>query len=90
MNLGMRMPLKVSTATSNFTIGVTAAAGAGVHFARGNIDPFVAAPVAAGVLIGARVGSHLLSRIQSRYLRIVFIFVLLYTAIEMVMKGMRG
>ncbi len=90
MNLGMRMPLKVSTATSNFTIGVTAAAGAGVHFARGNIDPFVAAPVAAGVVIGARIGSHLLSRIQSRYLRIVFIFVLLYTAAQMVLKGMKG
>ena len=53
MDLAMGLPIKVSTATSNFMIGVTAAASAGVYFARGDIDPFVAAPVAAGVLFGA-------------------------------------
>src|SRR6185437_13084168 len=65
MDLAMRLPIKVSTATSNFMIGVTAAASAGVYFARGDINPFVAAPVATGVLIGATVGSTMLSRLQN-------------------------
>jgi len=58
MDLAMpNEPIKVSTATSNFMIGVTAAASAGVYFARGDINPFIAAPVAAGVLVGAVGGS---------------------------------
>ncbi len=56
MDLTMRLPLKVSTATSNFMIGVTAAASAGVYFARGNIDPFIAGPVCVGVTLGAWLG----------------------------------
>ena len=58
MDLAMRLPIKVSTATSNFMIGVTAAASAGGYFMRGDIDPFVAAPVAAGVLLGGTLGSR--------------------------------
>ncbi len=58
MDLAMRLPIKVSTATSNFMIGVTAAASAGVYFARGDINPFIAAPVVTGVLIGAVIGSE--------------------------------
>ena len=57
MDLAMRMPIKVSTATSNFMIGVTAAASAGVYFMRGDIDPFIAGPVAVGVLLGAMIGA---------------------------------
>jgi uncharacterized membrane protein YfcA len=89
MDLAMRLPIKVSTATSNFMIGVTAAASAGVYFARGDIDPFVAAPVAAGVLVGATAGSRLLGRLQSRTIRVVFIVVLLYVSGEMLWKGLR-
>ena len=89
MDLAMGLPIKVSTATSNFMIGVTAAASAGVYFARGDIDPFVAAPVASGVLLGATVGSHLLGKLQSRSIRIVFVIVLLWVSIEMLLKGVR-
>ncbi|MGE5610075.1 MAG: sulfite exporter TauE/SafE family protein [Bacillota bacterium] len=89
MDLAMRLPIKVSTATSNFMIGVTAAASAGVYFARGDIDPFVAAPVAAGVLVGATAGSYLLGRLQGRVIRRVFIAVLLWVSVEMLLKGIR-
>jgi hypothetical protein len=90
MDLAMRLPIKVSTATSNFMIGVTAAASAGVYFARGDIDPFVAAPVAAGVLLGAVLGSRLLGRVQSATIRVVFVIVLLWVSGQMLLKGIRG
>lgn len=89
MDLAMRLPIKVSTATSNFMIGVTAAASAGVYFARGDIDPFVAAPVATGVLLGATAGSHLLARIQSSVIRLMFVVVLLFISAQMVYRGIR-
>jgi uncharacterized membrane protein YfcA len=89
MDLGMRLPIKVSTATSNFMIGVTAAASAGVYFSRGEINPLVAAPVAAGVLIGATAGSRLLGRIQSSSIRTLFVVVLLWVSLEMFLKGLR-
>lgn len=85
----MRLPIKVSTATSNFMIGVTAAASAGVYFARGDIDPFVAAPVAAGVLLGATAGSHLLGKLNSNSIRIVFVIVLIGISLQMLWKGIR-
>jgi hypothetical protein len=87
MDLAMRLPIKVSTATSNFMIGVTAAASAGVYFARGDIDPFIAAPVAAGVLGGATLGSLLLGRLKSQVIRVLFILVLLWISAEMLWKG---
>lgn len=87
MDLGMGLPMKVSTATSNLMIGVTAAASAGLYFARGQIDPFIAAPVALGVLGGALAGSHYLGRIQSERLRKVFVVVLLVIAAQMIWKG---
>ena len=80
MDLAMRIPIKVSTATSNFMIGVTAAASAGVYFARGDVDPFIAAPVALGVVLGAVAGSRLLARIDNRLLRIVFVAILLFVS----------
>ncbi|MGO9110113.1 MAG: sulfite exporter TauE/SafE family protein [Thermoguttaceae bacterium] len=89
MDLAMRIPIKVSTATSNFMIGVTAAASAGVYFARGDIDPFIAAPVALGVVLGAVVGSQVLARIDNRMLRIVFVAVLLFVSAQMIWKGFR-
>jgi uncharacterized protein len=90
MDLAMGLPIKVSTATSNFMIGVTAAASAGVYFARGDIDPFVAAPVAAGVLLGAMAGPRLLGRLQGRSIRVVFVIVLLWVSLEMLWKGVRA
>jgi uncharacterized membrane protein YfcA len=89
MDLAMGLPIKVSTATSNFMIGVTAAASAGVYFARGDIDPFVAAPVACGVLLGATAGSRLLGRLQSNVIRLIFVLVLLWVSVEMLLKGLR-
>lgn len=90
MDLAMRLPIKVSTATSNFMIGVTAAASAGVYFARGDINPLIAAPVATGVLIGATGGSRLLPRLQNRLIRTIFVLVLLGISAEMLWKGVRG
>lgn len=89
MDLAMRIPLKVSTATSNFMIGVTAAASAGVYFARGHIDPFIAAPVSIGVVLGAVVGSRVLPKIQNQALRVLFVTVLLVVAVQMVWRGLR-
>jgi uncharacterized membrane protein YfcA len=89
MDLAMRLPIKVSTATSNFMIGVTAAASAGVYFARGQVDPFVAGPVAMGVLAGALGGSKLLGRLESALIRKVFVAVLLWVSLEMLLKGIR-
>jgi uncharacterized protein len=89
MDLAMHLPMKVSTATSNFMIGVTAAASAGLYFLRGQIDPFLAGPVAAGVLVGATAGSRILGRIESRVIRAVFVVVLLVVSAEMLVKGAR-
>jgi len=89
MDLAMHLPMKVSTATSNFMIGVTAAASAGLYFTRGQIDPFLAAPVAAGVLVGATIGSRLLGRINSRSIRAIFVVVLLVVSAQMLFKGLR-
>lgn len=90
MDLAMHLPMKVSTATSNFMIGVTAAASAGVYFARGQIDPVIAAPVAAGVLCGSMVGSRVLGRITSSTVRWVFVVVLVVICVEMLQRGVTG
>ncbi|HMB96542.1 MAG TPA: sulfite exporter TauE/SafE family protein, partial [Tepidisphaeraceae bacterium] len=90
MDQAMRIPFKASTTTSNFMIGVTAAASAGVYFSRGDIDPFIAAPVATGVLIGAVGGSHLLGRLKSRWIRMTFVVVIIWISIQMFVKGIRG
>ena len=87
MDLAMHLPIKVSSATSNFMIGVTAAASAGVYLARGDIDPFIAAPVAMGVLLGALLGSHLLARLRSQHIRLAFVVVLAYICLQMLYKG---
>ena len=87
MDVFMKLPMKVSTATSNFMIGVTAAASAGVYFARGDIQPIVAAPVAIGVLLGAGAGTRWMVRFRNRTLRYVFVPVLLVVAVEMALRG---
>jgi uncharacterized membrane protein YfcA len=88
MDLAMRLPIKVSSATSNFMIGVTAAASAGVYFARGQVAPIVAAPVAIGVVLGATVGALVLPKVSNRWLRIVFVCVLIVVSVQMIWKGL--
>jgi len=90
MDLGMGLPMKVSTATSNLMIGVTAAASAGLYFARGQIDPFIAAPVALGVLGGALLGSRALKQVSSERLRRLFVVVLVVICAHMIWKGIAG
>jgi uncharacterized membrane protein YfcA len=87
MDLFMKLPMKVSTATSNFMIGVTAAASAGVYFFRGDIDPKIAAPVALGVLLGATLGAKAMQRMKSRTIRLLFVPVLAFASIQMIIKG---
>lgn len=89
LDIAMRMPIKISTATSNLMIGVTAAASAGVYFLRGDIDPVVAAPVALGVVAGSFAGSRILGRTDSRVLRILFLAVLVFVASQMIWKAFR-
>ena len=88
MDLAMHLPMKVSTATSNFMIGVTAAASAGVYFARGQIDPIIAAPVAIGILVGATLGSKVLGKITSKTVRLIFVVVLVAISFEMLQRGL--
>jgi uncharacterized membrane protein YfcA len=84
----MRVPMKVSTATSNFMIGITAAASAALYFSRGDIHPVVATPVALGVLVGAYAGTHVMGRLRNRTLRALFLPVIVYLAVSMIVRGL--
>lgn len=86
----MKLPFKVSTTTSNFMIGVTAAASAGVYLERGYIDPGLSMPVVLGVLAGAFAGSKVLLKSQTKSLRILFAIVIIFLAIQMIYKGIAG
>ena len=90
MDLLMKLPMKVSTTTSNLMIGVTAAASAGVYFFRGDINPYLAAPVSIGVLIGSVVGTKLLMRLRSTRLRQIFVLLLVVLSFSMIWKGAHG
>lgn len=90
LDWAMRLPFKVSTTTSNFMIGVTAAASAGVYLNRGYIDPALAMPVMLGVLIGALLGARLLVRVHSGALRIIFAIAIAALGVQMVAQGLRG
>ncbi len=87
MDQAMRIPFKVSTTTSNFMIGVTAAASAGVYLHYGQIDPALTMPVMLGVLIGSLLGAHVLMKAQTRMLRRIFSAVILVLALQMLYKG---
>ncbi|MEH2318038.1 sulfite exporter TauE/SafE family protein [Nostoc sp.] len=86
----MRIPFKVSTTTSNFMIGVTAAASAGIYLSRGYIDPGLTMPVMLGVLLGAVLGARVLIRAEVELLRNIFSVVILVLALEMIYKGLTG
>ncbi|MGP8125529.1 MAG: sulfite exporter TauE/SafE family protein [Nitrososphaerales archaeon] len=87
MDLAMKLPMKVSTTTSNFMIGVTAAASAGIYFARGDVNPLIVAPVALGILIGAALGARVLVRSRNPTIRKIFAVVLAVAAIEMILAA---
>ncbi len=87
MDGAMKMPIKVSSATSNFMIGVTAAASAGAYYMRGDILPILAAPVALGVLAGSLLGTRVMMGLANKSLRSIFIFVLAAIAVEMALKA---
>lgn len=86
----MRVPFRAGTATSNFMIGVTAAAGAGVYLHRGQIEPTIAGPVALGALAGSTIGATLAPRLKTVTLRRVFAVVVALAAVQMVLKGIAG
>ena len=90
MDQAMRIPFKVSTTTSNFMIGVTAAASAGVYLSRGYIDPGLAMPVMLGVLLGSLLGTRVLVAAETGVLRLVFGLVIVALAVEMIYKGLTG
>ena len=86
----MKLPYKISTTTSNFIIGITAAASAGVYFSRGYISPGLTMPVMLGVLAGATFGARVLIRARSRILRIVFVIVIALLGVQMILKSAFG
>lgn len=87
MDSAMKLPIKVSSATSNFMIGVTAAASAGAYYMRGDILPLVAAPVAIGVLLGSLIGTRLMMKWHSKRIRTLFIGVLIIIALQMGLRA---
>lgn len=90
MDQAMKIPFKVSTTTSNFMIGVTAAASAGIYLSRGYIDPGLAMPVMLGVLAGSLIGTKVLVKLHVKWLRLAFSLVIVLLAIEMLYNGITG
>ena len=90
MDRAMGFPFKVSTTTSNFMIGVTAAASAGIFLRKGYIDPGLAMPTMLGVLLGSLLGARVLARTATPILRRVFDFVIFVLGIEMIYNGLTG
>jgi uncharacterized membrane protein YfcA len=90
MDRAMGLPFKVSTTTSNFMMGVTAAASAGIYLQRGYINPVLTFPVLLGVLAGASTGARLLSGAPTRALRLLFTGAVVLLALELLYKGVSG
>jgi len=88
MDSVMKIPFKVSTSTSNFMIGVTAAASAGVYLNRGYIDPILSMPVMLGVLVGSLVGARILLKSRTRSIRVIFAIVITLMGLEMIYNGL--
>jgi uncharacterized membrane protein YfcA len=87
MNIGMRVPIKVAAATSNFMIGVTAAASLSIYYQRGFVHPLVAAPVAVGVAIGALAGTRIGAALDARLLGRALAAILVVAAVQMALKA---
>jgi uncharacterized membrane protein YfcA len=90
MDQAMGMPFKVSTATSNFMIGVTAAASASIYLSRGYVDPSIVMPVMLGVLSGSMIGAKFLPRLPALVLRRVFAVLVALVGIQMIVNGLGG
>ena len=90
MDQAMRIPFKVSTATSNFMIGVTAAASASVYLSRGYVNPGIIMPVMLGVLAGSMIGARFLAKVGVPFLRKGFAIIVGLVAVEMIESGIRG
>lgn len=88
MDTALRLPIKVSTATSTFMIGVTGVASAGAYLARGLVAPLIAGPVVLGSVLGAALGAHVMLRLSSEKLRVLFVVILILLAGEMVTKAL--
>ncbi|HDF7255827.1 TPA: sulfite exporter TauE/SafE family protein [Enterobacter hormaechei] len=88
MDTALRLPIKVSSATSNFMIGVTAAASAGAYFVRGDIDIGIAGPIALGSVVGALVGARLLMGLPADKVRVFFVIVLALLAVQMLLSAL--
>ena len=90
MDYAMKLPFKVSTTTSNFMIGVTAAASAGIYLSRGYVLPGLAWPVMLGVLVGSLIGARILTRTHVKTIRLGFVVVIVALGLEMIFNGMTG
>ena len=88
MDTALRLPIKVSSATSNFMIGVTATASAAAYFARGEIVTSVAAPIALGSVVGAVLGARILINVPAQRLRLMFIGILVLLAVQMLLAAL--
>jgi uncharacterized membrane protein YfcA len=89
MDNAMKLPLKVSSATSNFMIGVTASASAGAYLLHGDIRPEIAAPVAFGIIIGSWLGARAMVKMHSRWIRVLFVIVLTVVSVQMILRGLQ-
>jgi hypothetical protein len=87
MDAALRLPIKVSSATSNFMIGVTAAASAGVYFIRGDILPAIAGPVVLGSILGALLGARIFRAASNERIRLVFVMVIIALAVQMFLSA---
>lgn len=90
MDQAMHLPFKVSTTTSNFMIGVTAAASAGTYLHRGYIDPGLGMPIVLGVLLGSMAGARVLNAARTTWLRAIFTWLIVALALEMLYNGLTG
>ncbi len=90
LDQAMKLPFKVSTTTSNFMIGVTAATSAGIYLNRGYIDPGLAMPVMLGVLAGSLLGARILMKAETKVLRVIFSLVIVTLGAQMIYKGVTG
>jgi uncharacterized membrane protein YfcA len=88
MDTALRLPIRVSTATSNFMIGMTGCASACAYFLRGELVTSVAAPVALGSVVGSIAGAHILMRTPTRHLRVLFVSILVLVALQMLLHGL--
>lgn len=89
MDGAMKLPMKVSSATSNFMIGVTATASAGAYLMRGDIRPEIAVPVALGIIVGSWTGAKVMTRMPAEHIRKIFVVVLTVVSVQMILRGLR-